>query len=276
MKLLMKRRGLRLGSERGFTLVELLAAMSAGIVVLMAALTVLDVSLKQTTRTFTQVDATSRAEPAFEALENELHSACFADEETPIQAGSSGTSLIFVSSVGNAVTPVATWHEIDYAGGSLVDNAYSATESSVSGVPVWTRGSLQNSRTVLTNSAQQLTGPPTAPVKTPVFQYFAYQQAPQKDAGGNNYMILPDGTAPVPGGSTTVYNPLVTGTAQLTSNQAAGAVEVLITLVVGPAGQNNENTTLSGVGDTVTDAVNLRLTPAANNTTDGGTFNPCE
>jgi hypothetical protein len=89
-------------------------------------------------------------------------------------------------------------------------------------------------------------------------------------------MILPDGISPVPGTSTTVYNPLVTGTQTLSSAQAASAAEVLITLVVGPAGQNNENTNLKNVNDTVTDAVTLRLTPAANNTSYGGDFSPCD
>lgn len=270
----MKRRRLHLGSERGFTLVELLAAMAAGVVVLMAALTVLDVSIHQTTRTFSLVDATSRAEPAFEQIENELHSACFEDSETPVQAGSTGTALVFVSSIGNAANPTPTWHELDWVGGNLTDNSYAASQTEVSGSPVWTRGTLKSSRIVLNNTAQATTGSPATAV--PVFQYFAYQQAPATDAAGNNYMILPDGTAAVPGTSTTIYNPLVTGTAQLTANQAASAAEVLITLVVGPGGQNNENTKLNGVNDTVTDSIVLRLTPAANNTTDGDTYTPCE
>jgi len=49
----------RLRSERGFTLVELLVAMVAGIVVLMAGLTILDVTMDQTTRSFSMVDATN-------------------------------------------------------------------------------------------------------------------------------------------------------------------------------------------------------------------------
>lgn len=261
-------------SEQGFTLVELLVAMVGGIVVLMAALTILDVSLHQTTRTFSLVDATARAEPAFEALENELHSACFADNETPIQSGSSGTSLIFVSSVGNAASPVATWHEIDFSGGKLTDNSYAASEQETGGTPTWTRGSLESSRVVLTNVGQS-TNTSTNTAIAP-FQYFAYQVAPGTDAGGNNYEILPDGISPVPGTSTTVYNPLVTGTQTLSSTQAASAAEVLITIVVGPAGQNNENTNLNNVNDTVTDAVTLRLTPAANNTSYGGDFSPCD
>jgi prepilin-type N-terminal cleavage/methylation domain-containing protein len=264
----------RLRSERGFTLVELLAAMSAGVVVMMAALTILDVAMHQTTRTFSLVDATARAEPAFESIENELHSACFADNETPIQSGSSGTSLIFVTSTGNAATPTATWHEIDFSGGNLTDNSYAATEQEVSSVPTWTRGSLESTHLVLTNVSEATNTSTNSAI--PPFQYFAYQQAPGTDAAGNNYEILPDGISPIPGTSTTVYNPLVTGSQTLTSAQAATAAEVLITMVVGPSGSHSENTNLSGVNDTVTDAVTLRLTPAANNTAYGGDFSPCE
>ncbi len=107
------------------------------------------------------------------------------------------------------------------------------------------------------------------------FQYFAYQQAPVTDAAGNNYMILPDGLAPLPGTSTTVYNPLAPGAA-LTSTQAATVAEVLITLVVGPAGHAHENTNLTNTGDTVSDAIGLRLTPAANHVGNGATFAPCQ
>ena len=103
-----------LRSEEGFTLIELLVTMVAGIVVLMALLTIMDVTLQSTTRAFSQVDANNRARPAFTSIENELHSACFADEETPIQAGSNGTALIFLTSSGTSATPTETWHEIDY------------------------------------------------------------------------------------------------------------------------------------------------------------------
>jgi Tfp pilus assembly protein PilW len=261
----------RLAGESGFTLVELLAAMTAGMVVLSALVTIITVTLQSTTRSFTVVDATQRARPAFEEIENELHSACFADKETPIQAGSSANALIFLSSVGNGATPTEVWHEIDYnpaPQATLTDTTYSTVYSDVNGIPSWTRGAQQgNARAVLTNVAQSGT--------TPVFQYFAYQTAPGTDAAGNQYMILPDGTAPVPGTSTTVYNPLAPG-GSLTSAQAGSAAEVLITLTVGPAGGFNENTRLSNVGDTVSDAVAFRLTPAANHVGDGAIFQPCQ
>jgi Tfp pilus assembly protein PilW len=146
-----------LRSEEGFTLIELLVTMVAGIVVLMALLTIMDVTLQSTTRAFSQVDANNRARPAFTAIENELHSACFADEETPIQAGSNGTALIFLTSSGSSATPTETWHEIDYNGAptsDLTDTTYQTSQSTVNGVPTWTRGSQVSTRIVLTDVGQ--------------------------------------------------------------------------------------------------------------------------
>jgi len=259
-----------LGSEAGFTLVELLAAMTAGMVVLGALVTIMTVTLQSTTRTFTRLDAAGRVRPVFEAIENEVHSACFAGEETPVQAGSGPNALIFLSSTGNAATPTPVWHEIDYnpaPANTLVDTSYQTSSSEVSGSLVWTRGSLQGSRTLLTNV--------TAATSISPFQFFAYQLAPGTDAAGNTYMILPDGMAPIPGTSTTVYNPLAPG-ASLSATQAASAAEVLITLVVGPTGHNLQNTNLANTGITVTDAVGFRLTPAANHVGNGATFSPCQ
>lgn len=266
-----------LRSEQGFTLIELLVTMVAGIVVLAALLTILDVTLQSTTRQFSQLDANNRARPAFTSIENELHSACFADEETPIQVGSNANALIFLTSTGTSATPTETWHEIDYNGAptnDLTDTTYQTTESTgTNGAPIWTRGSQVSSRIVLTNVSQ--TSPSPTASLTPVFQYFAYQLAPGTDAAGNQYEILPDGTAPIPGTSTTEFNPLAPG-ASLTANQAASAAEVLISLGVGPGGGNNESTNYSNVGTAVSDAITFRFTPAANHVGDGADFDPCQ
>jgi Tfp pilus assembly protein PilW len=256
-----------LASEAGVTLVELLVTIMAGMVVVTALATVMIVTLHDTTRSFTLVDATERTRPAFEQVENQLHSACFADEQTPIQAGSNQNALIFLSAYGNAATPTAVWNEIDFSASTLTESTYSTVYSVVNNVPVWSRGTLQSTKTLLTNVAQSNT--------TPVFQYFAYQTAPGEDAAGNQYMILPDGTAPIPGTSTTVFNPLAPG-ASLTSAQAASAAEVLITLSVGPAGGSPENTNLANVGETLTDSIVFRFTPAANHVGSGTTFQPCD
>lgn len=260
----------RLADQRGFTLVELLATMVAGVVVMLAIGTIMDVTLRETTRSFTLVDATNRTRPVFEQIENNLHSACFADEQTPIQVGSNANKLIYMSSYGNAATPTTVWHEVTYSPAptaTLTDTTYSTSYSVVNGIPTWSRGVQQGARTLLTNVAQTGT--------TPVFQYFAYETAPGTDAAGNQYEILPDGRAPVPGTSTTVTDPLAPG-GSLTSTQASSAAEVLITLTVGPGGHSNENTNLANVGQSVSDSITFRFTPAANHEGDGASFSPCD
>jgi Tfp pilus assembly protein PilW len=258
-----------LASEAGFTLVELLATMVAGVVVLLALGTILEVTMRETTRSFTLVDATERARPVFQRLENELHSACFTSEETPIQSGSGPNALSFLTTSGTSTTPTAMWHELDYSPAptsTLTDTTYQTVYSNASGQPTWSRGTLQGTQTLLTNVTQSGT--------TPVFQYFAYQTAPGTDAAGNQYMILPDGTSPIPGTSTTVYNPLAPG-GSLSATQAATVAEVMINLTVGPGGHANENTNLANVGQSVSDAITFRFTPAANHTGAGATFGPC-
>ena len=50
------------------------------------------VTLRQTQRTFTKVDATRQARTALATIENELHSACVNGRRVPVQAGSTATT----------------------------------------------------------------------------------------------------------------------------------------------------------------------------------------
>ena len=93
----------RLAGQRGFTLVELLVGMVAAMVVSSGLFTILDVTLHQTTRTQSRVDATQRARNALETIENEMHSACVEHRVIPIRQGSTASSVIFLSQYGNAV-----------------------------------------------------------------------------------------------------------------------------------------------------------------------------
>jgi len=260
--------------EQGFTLIELLVGMVAGMVVLSALFTIVDVTLHQTSRTFSRVDATQRSRTAIEALENQLHSACVGSNTTPIQTGSTDRNLIFVSQYGPAASPTPVWHEITYTPpsgsavfGTLTDNAYSVTGSA----PTWGRGAILAGypRTVLTNVKQQVKSDGVTQV--PVFQYFAYEPA-YTDANGNTDMIVLDGINQVPG-ATSYPNPDPL-TVPLSASDAASTVEVLLNLVVGPAGGSNERTTQSNAS--VTDAISLRFTPPANQKAAGDSFGPCQ
>jgi prepilin-type N-terminal cleavage/methylation domain-containing protein len=269
-----------LRDERGFTLVELLVVMVAGIVVLGALYTILDVTMRQTTRTFSTVDAAQTLRVGMEQVENELHSACLGAQVTPIQTGSSSNSLIVLSQYGstgspaNAASLTPVQHTITYNSttGSLVDTTTAASGGTA---PNWTFGGASTTKTLLTNVA------PYGGGSGPIFQYFAYAQpmngsSPYVDAGGNPYEMLIDGINAVPGTTPAVVPAAAPLTVPLSSTDAQSAAEVLIKLQVKPSGGSNVNTNLSSAAASVADQVVLRLTPPDNHAGAGATFNPCQ
>ncbi len=224
--------------QRGFTLVELLVAMVAGVVVTGALFTILDVTLHQTTRTFSRVDATQRARTALETIENEMHSACVENRVTPIIKDSTATSVSFWSQYGSGVslTPVKHTISFDSATGKLTDATYAVTGGAA---PNWVASTTVTvNKTLLTNVAQS--------GSTPVFQYFTLEP--------------PANTAPLP--------------IPLSEADSERTTEVRMTLVVKPAGGSSEDVSL--VPNTVTNSVLLRLTPIPNPGTPNQDFRPCE
>lgn len=261
----------RARQEHGFTLIELLVTMVAGIVVLSALYTILDVTLRQTSNTFTRLDSTGRSNAILAGIENELHSACVAEGETPIQGGANGTQvsdgndLVFLSQYGTSASPTPVEHKITYSPstGQLTDSTYTTTGGQS---PDWTFGTTSSSsKILLTNVTQN--------GSTPVFQYFAYE--PYTDANGNTDEMLMDGSASVPGTSALPNPDPLADSSGLSSTNAEATAEVIINMVVGGAGGNNENTGILGTATPVTDSVVFRFTPVANQSGSGTTFGPC-
>lgn len=261
----------RARQEHGFTLIELLVTMVAGIVVLSALYTILDVTLRQTSNTFTRLDSTGRSNAILAGIENELHSACVAEGETPIQGGANGTQvsdgndLVFLSQYGTSASPTPVEHKITYSPstGQLTDSTYTTTGGQS---PDWTFGTtVSSSKILLTNVTQN--------GSTPVFQYFAYE--PYTDANGNTDEMLMDGSASVPGTSALPNPDPLADSSGLSSTNAEATAEVIINMVVGGAGGNNENTGILGTATPVTDSVVFRFTPVANQSGSGTTFGPC-
>jgi Tfp pilus assembly protein PilW len=226
--------------ESGFTLMELLVGMFAGMVLVSGLFTILEVTLHQTTRTFSRVDATQRGRAALETIENELHSACYANSVTPIvgadkSPGSTSTQLVFWTQYGGDINPTPTQHMIsfDSTAGTLSDTTYTTTGSS----PKWVAGSPTVTKQILPEVAQSGT--------TPVFQYYKLTSA----------------------GPTAVSSPV----SATNSNNVA---EVRITLVVKPADGGNLRSDVAA--NTVTNQVDLRLTPIPNPSPQTETFNPCQ
>lgn len=272
----------RARSEHGFTLVELLAAMAAGMVVMAGVVTVITVTLRQTSYTFTRVDATERARTALTRIEDELHSACLVNAVTPIQGGAQGSqvsdanNLVFVSQYGTSATPTPVEHKITYSptAHTLTEYTYTIT-GSPSNPSQWVFSSTPTSaagRRILTNVSQIPI--PSSSNLTPAFQYFAYE--PYTDVNGNPAMMLMDGSSTVPGTSSLPNPyPLPVTPSGLSATNASLTSEVMVNLLVGPAGGSMENTNLSNTADPVTDSIVLRFTPPPDSAGGSATFGPC-
>lgn len=267
--------------EAGFTLIELLIVIAAGGVIIAAIFTMLQVTVRETERTTSKVSATQAGRVATAKLENELRSACLGYEVTPIQAGSDGSDLIFMTLAGssssanpaNGATPTPVEHKISFAGGQLTDTTYPAASGATG--PNWTFSSTASSTAILMSGISQSGS-------TPVFQYFDYSEpmngsVPYTDSAGNTYEMIQDGINYLPG-STTIQpdaEPLDSGSS-LTASDAASTVEVLVTFTVAPAQSTVTETGISGASSTVQDQIDLRLTPPANHAGSGATFSPCQ
>lgn len=239
--------------EAGFTLVELLVAMAGASIVIFALAMILIVTLNQTSRTTNRVQTTQLSRTALASIENELHSACVGGGQAPIQAGSTATSLQFLSYYGSAATPTPVWHVLAYnpTAHTLSDSSYPVTGSA----PNWVQGATPtNTQVMLSNVTPRLDSSGNA---IPVFQYYAYQ-AGSSDTGGT-YWVVPDGTTTDPGtGQAVANNPLLVASGGLTTTQAQQAVEVTINL---SAAANSRNLTSQTSGNyQVDDAISLRLT----------------
>lgn len=266
----------RTAGEAGFTLVELLVAMAAGIVVLSALFTILDVTLHNTSRTFTKVDATQRARTTLEKIENELHSACTTTGVTPVQGGGTNGSqnsdaddLVFVSQYGTSANPTPVEYRIVFSPANHTLTDYTYALNSGNSPSNWIFSSTPTNPTgtqMLTNVTQS--------GSTPVFQYFAYE--PYTDTSGNQDMMIMDGSTAVPGTSNVPNPDPLPDAGGLGTSGASETAEVLITLVVGAAGGSGENTNLQDTDATVSDSVVLRLTPAPNQAGGTTTFGPCQ
>jgi Tfp pilus assembly protein PilE len=273
------------GKSDGFTLIELLVTMLSGMVVILALFTIMDVTLHQSTRTLSRLNALQRTRVKLEQVVNELHSACVSSGVQPILSGSTANQLNFISQYGNgaSLTPVEHVITFNSSAGTLTDTTYAETGVTESSHPTYTFSSTaQSTTTLLTNVSQS--------GSTPVFQYFAYGAIPNgsggyyQDPNGDTYEILQDGQTYVPGTTVSYTNDLVTSSSTtLTTTNAPTVAEVRITLYGGPTvGATGIESGTSGLSQgadsylTVQDSVVLRLTDPANDNASNPYFGPCE
>lgn len=155
---------LNLKDESGMTLIELLVATAAGVVVMFGVVTAFIVTLRETDRVASHVDANQRARTTMYKVIDELHSACVASQIAPVQSGSSGTSLNFIHQSGSAVSPTPVLSKISLSGTTLSQADYAATGGSA---PTWTFSGAPTSTKQLMTNVSPISG-------SSIFSYYAY------------------------------------------------------------------------------------------------------
>ncbi len=146
--------------DSGFTLVEMLVTIVTGMVVILATLSVLDISISQSSRTTERVDADQRGRLAMEKILLELHSSCIALGTTAVEAGSTDKTIKFISQTGaEAYFTKVTKHEISLntETGNLTDASYVSTNMLEPGETTtnWTFASTPTSTQALLTGVSQ-------------------------------------------------------------------------------------------------------------------------
>jgi Tfp pilus assembly protein PilW len=227
---------LRLRDEAGFSVVELMVAIAAGMVVLLALFGVLDISVTQSARSIDRIESGQRGRTAMEELIQELHSSCVAASVAPVYAGSSSSSLTFISQFGSGPVLNPDEHIVTVQAdpvkpyNDLVDKLYPYVSGSA---PTWTFAAAPTKTKTLAENVSQAT---VNGAVQPYFQYFAY----------TNGVIS----------STPLTTPL-------SAANAANAVQVTISFAVGPTDKSSDARRTINLSDGVV----LRYIPASGTAT---------
>jgi prepilin-type N-terminal cleavage/methylation domain-containing protein len=91
----------RLGSERGFTLTELLLAVSIGMIVMLAAVNLIDASVRASDEVLDRVDGQQKGRQALEQLTQRLRAQVCPDKNTPAIVEGLDNQITFYSEIGS-------------------------------------------------------------------------------------------------------------------------------------------------------------------------------
>jgi prepilin-type N-terminal cleavage/methylation domain-containing protein len=166
--------------ERGFTMIELLVAMSMGTMVMLAAFLLLKYTTGDVARITERVHVDQAGSVGLERIMLELHSSCVTRGVTPIQTGSSENSIKFISEAGGQSSfNTVHLHEIEYvpakgeAEGKLVEYSSASIPPPTGGAaPNYTFPKTPETKVVLLTGVQQAETKEST--KIPVFQYYRY------------------------------------------------------------------------------------------------------
>jgi prepilin-type N-terminal cleavage/methylation domain-containing protein len=177
----------RIFDEHGFSLIELLVAMIMGLVISLAAFSILEFTTSDVSRITARAHVTQTGRVALEKLMLQLHSACVSVNVNPIQAKSSGTTLKFVSEtspLNSNNEPTSSFatvkeHEIVYTAGTLVEKTLTSIGlNNATGEYEFNKSEKPTEALLLSGVRQtEREGKPV-----PVFQYYRYYTSKDSEA----------------------------------------------------------------------------------------------
>lgn len=160
--------------ERGFTLIELLVAMLIGIVVLGAALSLMEAGARSSTRTTDRADVTQRGRNALTQVTRGLRSqVCPADETPPIASGDAGSVVYYSDTDGDAYFAPQrrrVWLDLSWKGGrgAIRESVVASDQTSAQGPGAtgWTFTGTPAERVLLEDV--------TTAASTPFLRYYSF------------------------------------------------------------------------------------------------------
>lgn len=185
-----------LTADDGMTLIEVLVTIVIGMIVLIAALNMMDGGFTSSARVQDRVDAASRARPALDRATALLQAQVCNGTSSPVISGSA-TQVTFTSNLGNR-SDIPTRYQLLFSGGRLLERqfAMNPTPDPTTGVYA-ILGAANYTQRVLVDRAE--TAKVTAPVP-PVFRYYG-----TNDTATNEPVELP---APLTTSSAALVAPL--------------------------------------------------------------------
>jgi type II secretory pathway component PulJ len=186
----------RLRDEAGFTIIELLTAMTVGMVVLAAAFSVVGQATKLTTTTQDRVDAAQRGRTGLEAIITELRSSVCAfppgdgDPQPPIIYGDGERVQFYANLAGPNALPQRRELRYDAAGHKLFEDVFQGQPAPEDTTGVTGRVELPittpvSSKLVLDNVYPRDAG-------TPIFSYYTYRLAAVPNTNPTEYRVTGD------------------------------------------------------------------------------------
>jgi type II secretory pathway pseudopilin PulG len=149
----------RLRSESGFSLIELLAALMIGMIVVLAAFDLLDSGLAVSGQVSARTDASQRGRGAIDDITRQVRSQVCVNGEAPVTSATA-TQVTFTFDLSNGTT-VPKQGRLDYSGRRITQSTWDGSGAE----PTLTFPGAARTRTVLTDVDPE-------PSK-PIFSYWA-------------------------------------------------------------------------------------------------------